>query len=76
MGVRTVNWTRVRLGYKGQKFEVSYSSMSGDRKVAGWTDDPTGGGLYQMAVMNPGWSNVQINELTDDQKTALLESGR
>ena len=41
------------VGDKGQRYEVRFRNEKGEERIFGWCNDPTGGGLFDSAVLMP-----------------------
>lgn len=56
-----------RPGYAGQRYQVSCLGFDperpDERKVVGWTNDPTGGGLVAMVNAHPCWHSPEVTDL-------------
>lgn len=52
------------VGYKGQRYEVRYTVLdSGEEKVFGWCNDPTGGALLESVNLWPSASGGRVVDL-------------
>lgn len=50
-----------QVGDQGQRYEV-HAKWKHDKKdfIVGWTNNHSGGGIYQMALKHPAWCNPYI----------------
>ena len=54
-------------GYAGQRYEVSclgFGADDSERRVVGWTNNPTGGALVEIVDLHPSWHSPEVKDLT------------
>jgi len=67
--------TGFRVGYKGQRYEVSYENKDGKRLVVGWTDEKDGGVLVKCVQKHPSFKNAQVKDLKGSEKWEKWQKG-
>lgn len=53
---------RFAVGYKGQRYEVSYLDANGNEHIMGWTNDASGGSLVRSIEAHPVWHTPRVYE--------------
>ena len=51
---------KLKVGDKGQRYEVRFIGSNGKEQIAGWTDDADGGDLVEGINLHPLWHSPKV----------------
>jgi len=54
---------KIKSGYAGQRYQVSFEDADGKRKTMGWTERADGEPLVGSINAHPVWKNPQVFDL-------------